>query len=197
MPEVEYAEMVRNAAANWPLVVLTLKRRHPNVEHELIEDCAEDALIKFSEKIKTGWIMEKVMPWLIAAAELYFRNEYRKLHGQRSLDDLAWEPGAIDETVRELEDEDEAEKILGRMKNADYREAVRLIDYEDYSVKEAAELMGKSEEAVYHLKERGEKEARRICEEELGISPPARIAPNAAKIILKINRKWWRISREK
>ncbi len=172
MSEAEHANLVQNADALRPMIIHALQRKYTKANSALIADCGEDAIMKFSEKLKTGWIPTNLRGWLYRAAEFYYRNEFRKLHGQRSLDDLAWEPETESVDVREFEEADEADKIFARMKNADYREAVWLIDYEDYSLEEAAEMMGKSVDAVYHLKERGEREARRICEEELGISPP-------------------------
>ncbi len=89
------------------------------------------------------------------------------------MDELTAEVGTEDGGALQYLDGNEMAELFSRMHNADYRDAVRLTDYEGYSVKEAAEIMGKTSDAVYHYKERGQKEAARILVDELGYPPPS------------------------
>ncbi len=188
MTEVEYADLVRNAAAKWPLIVRALKHRHPNANHTLIEDCAESALVSFQDRktILTIRHPERPLTWLIATADHFFCRECRKMTHLLHFDELADEPSAPDRGI-ECFEATQATKVIFSTMNERYSKILMDIDGEELSFEEIAEREGKPVKAIYDRYENAKKKARKMGI-KIGVAPLQKPRQSLLKLIPRIHR---------
>ena len=99
--------------------------------------------------------------WIIRTAINACKDELRQ--ARRNV-------AALDESLKAAAEEPAAGEVLDAVKRLPlkYREVIYLYYYESYSVKEIAELLGKSQDAVMKQLSRGRKKLREFLEDENG-----------------------------
>ena len=86
--------------------------------------------------------------------------------------DVTADPDSHDVAASEINAKLTNDSILRRMRR-DYRKFMILFYRKDFDLSEIALAMGKTLDAIYHLKERSEKQARKLAkEDELAPPPP-------------------------
>jgi len=131
MSEAEYNDLVRNAAAKWPVVVRALQKKHFGAEPMAIEDAVENAMISFSDRDKIMNIHhpEKPFLWLVSTAEHLYQHELRKNTKLIPIDKLSIEPPMPDKGIESFEANEASEKLFTKLKKR-YSDIIKAIDWE-------------------------------------------------------------------
>ncbi len=190
MSEEEYNDLVRNAAAKRQMVVRALQKKHSDVEHAVIEDCVEGAIIKFSDREKILNVLnpEKPFRWLLSTAEHFFQHERRRHSREISLNELAVEPVEPDREIESFEASEHTDAVFG-MIHKNYSDILIAIEREGFSLEEIAGRESKPIKAIYNRYERAKIKAKKAANKlEPKSPPPARIMPIRLTLILKIIR---------
>lgn len=173
MSEEEYNDLVRNAAAKRQMVVRALQKKHSDVEHAVIEDCVEGAIIKFSDREKILNVLnpEKPFRWLLSTAEHFFQHERRRHSREISLNELAVEPVEPDREIESFEASEHTDAVFG-MIHKNYSDILIAIEREGFSLEEIAGRESKPIKAIYNRYERAKIKAKKAANKLEPKSPP-------------------------
>lgn len=153
-PEVDFTEYVKLAqqddeAALSSLIELTEDSLfrfciYLSGNRALAQDLCQDAYIKVLENIKTLKSTSSFRAWLFQTAKNLYLNHVRSPRNSKHLElEALAEMASGSDTLLLAEVREGLQKL-----NEDERVVILLIDLEEYSYSETAEIMGISEEAV-------------------------------------------------